>query len=315
MTRKITISILSVIVLSFLIIIFLTKSTFADSGLILEWKFNEGSGTTALDSSGNGNVGTLYNGPTYVAGIEGSAISLNGVDQYVQVDSPFAFLGTANQPYALSAWVNVPNPGESGNIIDLSSSSDGSGWCIPFLTIDNGVFSATSWDSETGPVYATDTTQVQPNQWYQVITTWDPSNGLRLFVNGTLVQSTPQPDYAASGVPMYFSAGLSDGGACSGDEGFLNGAVDDARLYNSVLTTSDIQDIYSVGTPIKDDSSAPTTSNDPAVSSSDIINAPDTGFGKPISNNLWYSLGISSLGFAGLIVIVICIRSLFKSKS
>src|SRR5262249_14832299 len=35
------------------------------SGLVAYWKFDEGSGTTASDSSGNGNTGTLVNGPRW----------------------------------------------------------------------------------------------------------------------------------------------------------------------------------------------------------------------------------------------------------
>src|SRR5262249_19564015 len=38
------------------------------SGLVAYWKFDEGSGTTAADSSGNGNTGTLINGPLWSAG-------------------------------------------------------------------------------------------------------------------------------------------------------------------------------------------------------------------------------------------------------
>ena len=38
------------------------------SGLAGAWGFNEGTGTTTADSSGNGNTATLVNGPTWVAG-------------------------------------------------------------------------------------------------------------------------------------------------------------------------------------------------------------------------------------------------------
>lgn len=39
------------------------------SGLIGHWKLDDGSGTTAVDSSGNGNNGTLVNGPTWTADV------------------------------------------------------------------------------------------------------------------------------------------------------------------------------------------------------------------------------------------------------
>ncbi len=39
-----------------------------DTGLVGNWTFDEGSGTTAYDRSGNGNNGTLTNGPTWTTG-------------------------------------------------------------------------------------------------------------------------------------------------------------------------------------------------------------------------------------------------------
>jgi len=45
-----------------------------NSGLVAYWNFDEGSGTTAADSSGNGNHGILVNGPKWAAGITGKAV-------------------------------------------------------------------------------------------------------------------------------------------------------------------------------------------------------------------------------------------------
>ena len=58
----------------------------ADSGLVAYYTFDEGSGTTADDSSGSGNNGTLVNGPTWntadkKVGI--GALSFDGVNDYV----------------------------------------------------------------------------------------------------------------------------------------------------------------------------------------------------------------------------------------
>jgi hypothetical protein len=54
------------------------------AGLAGWWKLNEGTGTVAHDYSGNGNNGTLVNGPTWVAGnVWPYALSFNGTNQYV----------------------------------------------------------------------------------------------------------------------------------------------------------------------------------------------------------------------------------------
>ncbi len=46
------------------------------------WTFDEGSGTTALDSSGNNHSGTIL-GATYVAGRSNTALSFNGSNNFV----------------------------------------------------------------------------------------------------------------------------------------------------------------------------------------------------------------------------------------
>ena len=49
------------------------------------WTFDDGSGTKAVDSSGNGNTATLINGISWVTGEIGGAVSANGVNQYVSI--------------------------------------------------------------------------------------------------------------------------------------------------------------------------------------------------------------------------------------
>jgi len=50
------------------------------------WRFDEGTETTAYDSSGNNNTGTLVNNPQWVAGKFGSALSFDGNDSYVNCE-------------------------------------------------------------------------------------------------------------------------------------------------------------------------------------------------------------------------------------
>jgi hypothetical protein len=50
-----------------------------------EWKFDEKEGTTAFDTSGNGNNGTLTNGPVWDRGKFGGALSFNGSNSYVDI--------------------------------------------------------------------------------------------------------------------------------------------------------------------------------------------------------------------------------------
>src|SRR3990167_6079208 len=71
------------------------------SGLVGYWTFDEGSGATAADSSGNNNTGTLVNGPSWTTGKIGQALSFDGVDDLVTAS------GISNTPsaFTLSAWI------------------------------------------------------------------------------------------------------------------------------------------------------------------------------------------------------------------
>jgi hypothetical protein len=53
------------------------------TGLVAEWKFDKGTGTTAYDTSGNNNRGTIY-GAQWTTGVSGAALEFDGVDDYVR---------------------------------------------------------------------------------------------------------------------------------------------------------------------------------------------------------------------------------------
>ena len=74
------------------------------SNLVAYWKFDEGTGTTTADSSGNGNTGTLTNGPLWTAGRIGNALYFDGIDDNVTVPDSNS-LDLSNS-FTLSAWVN-----------------------------------------------------------------------------------------------------------------------------------------------------------------------------------------------------------------
>ena len=90
------------------------------------------------------------------------------------------------------------------------------------------------------------TTVLQAGVWYQFATTWDATNGLRLFVNGALEKSTAMATYSASGGANTVYAGYSPNG-CAGDTGALNGSVDEIRVYSRALSASEVSQLYLMG--------------------------------------------------------------------
>jgi hypothetical protein len=61
--------------------------TVSPNSLVAYWKFDEGSGTTVSDASGNGNTGTLMNGPLWSAGKVGNAYALTALSNITVADS------------------------------------------------------------------------------------------------------------------------------------------------------------------------------------------------------------------------------------
>ncbi|MHC4363403.1 MAG: LamG-like jellyroll fold domain-containing protein, partial [Planctomycetota bacterium] len=72
----------------------------AEEGLIAHWKFDEGGGYTAYDSVGN-NHGTIH-GAKWVTGEFGTALSFNGVDDYVDTTD-----FTLPESFSISLWINT----------------------------------------------------------------------------------------------------------------------------------------------------------------------------------------------------------------
>src|SRR5258705_1312757 len=74
----------------------------AQSGLVAAWNFNEGTGTTVADASGNNNTGTISGATWSTLGRYGNALSFNGVNNLLVVNSSASLNVTTAM--TLSAW-------------------------------------------------------------------------------------------------------------------------------------------------------------------------------------------------------------------
>ncbi|RLE71365.1 MAG: hypothetical protein DRJ45_03830 [Thermoprotei archaeon] len=100
-------------------------------GVIGAWHFDEGNGTIAHDTSGEGNDGTLYDDnttnndgntpPQWIDGKFGKGLEFDGVDDYVEVpDSASLDLPAESDEITLLAWVKFSTlPSELGDKVRL----------------------------------------------------------------------------------------------------------------------------------------------------------------------------------------------------
>ncbi len=216
------------------------------NGLVGLWSFNgpdiNWATNTAFDRSGQSRNSTIFN-TTPTQGKVGQALQFNGSTSYSS-STGFSELGTANQPYSFAGWVKINNGAGDGNIIHMASSVTGIGWCLPPVGYSGGKLRGYSWNG--GGVSVTGTTTLQPNIWYHFVNTWDATNGLRIYVNGVLENSTAMAVYSASGGTNSLFLGFNPGG-CAGNLGWLNGSLDEVRIYNRALSASEISQLYNMG--------------------------------------------------------------------
>ncbi len=99
---------------------FAPQPVFAQSsGLVAAYSFNEGTGATAADVSGNGIAGTISGATWTTAGKYGNALSFNGVNSYVDLGNPASLTLTGSMTW--SAWIYaVADPPDDGQIVAKS---------------------------------------------------------------------------------------------------------------------------------------------------------------------------------------------------
>jgi len=206
------------------------------SSLVASYGFNEGSGTTTADGSGNGNTGTLVNATWTTAGKAGDAIKFNGTNSTVVVnDAPSIDLTTG---MTLEAWVYPTSLSNSGGNWDaaiakehVNSSND----------IAYALYAAAGTNAPpavhilvSGKDYRAQGTSVLPlNTWTFLAGTYDGKT-LKMYVNGNLVGST-----SISGKITTTTNPLKFGG--DWDNEMFTGTIDSVEIYNTALTQSQIQ--------------------------------------------------------------------------
>jgi len=221
------------------------------SGLVGYWKFDEGSGATAADSSGTGNTGTLYNGPTWVDGMHGKALSFDGATNFVQVEDS-ASLDMTTQ-ISIEAWVYpralVDSSGYDSHIISKCDLSDGT-HRYNIGTHRSGKWFYNACTGVEGTGLRLSNAVASLNKWTYLAMTYDGS-AISLYIDGLLDSS-----YAQSGPILTTTAPLGIGSKQTGAYGgpvkaaFFNGIIDEVRIYNKALSQQEIQtDMGSISPP------------------------------------------------------------------
>lgn len=211
-------------------------------GLVAAYGFDEGSGASAADQSGNGHTGTISGATWTTGGRFGQALSFDGVDDWVTI--AHSTLLSLTTGMTLEAWVYP--------------TANGSGTWRPVVfkgLTGSFVYSLSAYDAANFPVTvvvssaqldARGGSQLPLNTWAHLAATYDGTT-LRIFVNGAQVAST-----AASGDLLMSTGSVWIGGNTFGS--FFQGLIDEVRIYNVARTAAQIATdmntaVVSVGSP------------------------------------------------------------------
>ena len=202
--------------------------------LVGYWPFNG----NANDESGNGNDGTVYGATLTVDrfGNVNSAYSFDGTNDYILANP---ILPISNQDRSISVWFNT------------TSGSGSNGWYVNTMTSwgspsDNNLCSAAVYKAELmfnafGVSYSVYTGQiVNDSNWHNTVITYDGLL-LKVFLD-TLEVASESRNLNTVNSSFYIGRRVGQ------DNQFMDGLIDDIRIYNRALTSEEVNLLYNEGT-------------------------------------------------------------------
>ena len=199
-------------------------------GLVLYYSFDTNTGTTVTDKSGNGHTGVV-NGPTYTsAGRIGGAYHYDGTNDYILAGN-LGYLGKGTISFWMYADALDPACWRNPFSTDYASWDD----CLRFEDDAQGNFVVGLGPIVGGAYY---TTNLQPRVWTHVVFAWT-TNGYWGWLNG-------KPAFTgAHNNKLYLNFNnVAMGNGYSTDPGrYWKGLVDEVRIYNRVLTGTEVAEL------------------------------------------------------------------------
>jgi type II secretory pathway component PulJ len=218
-----------------LLLAVISNTASADSSLVGWWKFDDGSGTSAIDSSGNGNNGTLINGPTWaIDGKISGALSFNGVNQYVDMGN---VLNAGSGDLTVAAWFKTSVAGDSDQgIVAKRNNSFGNedGYSITINAPGSDFGDGVTGEDDNGPGV-----KVSADVWHQMVMTISRGSELKsTYIDGTLDFTDSISGIGSQNNSLDLRIGASGNGR------YFNGLIDDVRIYNRALSSSEVAALY-----------------------------------------------------------------------
>ena len=223
--------------------VFADPATLVTNGLVLNLDASNassypGSGTSWFDLSGNGNTGTLTNGPTFNSA-NGGSIVFDGSNDYVDLGNISQLKPTTQ--ITVSAWVyrSTMNDSQSEVIVGCTQS----GGYELYYTANKMTFYVYAGGSYRIPEMSTSAI----SGWMNFTATYD-NRYAKLYYNGVLQNTvdsgaTNNISYVANNILI----GAEAGAGSTPDSGFeWTGNIAQTLIYNRALSASEVLQNYNV---------------------------------------------------------------------
>ncbi|PSL04690.1 glycosyl hydrolase family 2 [Haloactinopolyspora alba] len=198
------------------------------------YPFSEGSGTTTADAVGEHDA-TLVGGPSWTTGVDGSAVEFNGDGQFA--DTGASILDTTGN-YSVSAWVKL---NEAGGRFQTAVSQDGDGTSGFFLQYSGA---DQRFAFSFAGLRALSPEKPETGRWYHLVGVRDAAAGtIELYLDGERVAT--RDACVADDATGNTVIGRAQFGGNQVD--FLNGAVDQVRLFDRALDAGEVGTLYGSG--------------------------------------------------------------------
>lgn len=212
-----------------------TSVSVTPSDLMNYWRFDDGSGTTAIDSAG-GDDGTLAATASWTTGKINGAVHFNGTsNSYASLP---AGLMTNLNDFTIATWVKVDTNAIWARIFDFGTGTGNYMFLAP-ASGGNTVRYAITTTSTGGEQQINNNAILSTGVWHHVAVTLSGTNGL-LYLDGAAVGTnssmTLRPAILGNTTQNYF-------GKSQWADPLLVGNLDDFRIYNRALSAAEISSL------------------------------------------------------------------------
>jgi peptidoglycan/xylan/chitin deacetylase (PgdA/CDA1 family) len=211
----------------------------SDSTKTLSYHLDEGSGTSAADSSGNGLTGAV-SGALWSTGKYGSSLLFSGESRDRLSVSDSALLNPSDN-FTLSAWVYLKSPTDFAKIFEKFGVGY-SGYRLLIRNASGTSYYVLEYANTSGTIQRVSTSgsAIRFNTWQHLIGMKNGTN-LSIYVDGSLWASQKVYGGVKPSTGMPFFIGYDNWN----NEKAINGSIDEVAIWNRSLSASEISSLYS----------------------------------------------------------------------